>query len=132
MNTYHEYLNCELSLSFEEMLQIHEDMLAEIGSEETALELYNDLLAQAVKYAYYRANWCLWSAQQKLEQDTNRTKCHNSLIDCFNILERYLKRLGKAASWRATLGYTEEKPRCRKTIGDFACFLVFIHSLNAR
>lgn len=132
MNTYNEYLNTELSLSFEEMVQIHNHMLAEIGSEETALELYDDLLAQATKYADYRANWSLWSNDKKSEMDASRSKCHNTLIDCFNILERYLKKLGKAATWRTTLGYTEENHRYRMRIGDFACFLVFINSINSR
>ena len=132
MNTYSEYLNNELSLSFDEMLQIHNEMLAEIGSEETALELYEDLIAQATKYADYRANWSLWSTDRKTEQDASRSKCHNALIDCFNILERYLKTLGKDAIWRTTLGSIEENPRYRMRIGDFACFLVFINSINSR
>ena len=132
MNTYNEYLNTELSLSFEEMVQIHSDMLTEIASEETALELYDDLLTQATKYADYRANWSLWSNDKKSEMDASRSKCHNALIDCFNILERYLKKLGKAATWRTALGYTEENPRYRMRIGDFACFLVFINSINSR
>ena len=132
MNTYTEYLSTDLSLSFEEMLQIHNDLLAEVASDETALELYDDLIAQATKYADYRANWFLWSSDKKAEMDPSRSKCHNALIDCFNILERYLKKLGKDASWRTTLGSLEENPRYRMRIGDFACFLVFINSINAR
>lgn len=132
MNTYAEYLKTELSLSFDEMLQIHNDMLAEISSDEIALELYDDLLAQANKYADYRANWSLWSNDNKMEMDASRSKCHDALIDCFNILERRLKTQGKNAAWRTTLGSLAENPRYRMRIGDFACFLVFINSINSR
>ncbi len=132
MNTYSEYQNADYTLTFEEMLQIHNDMIAEIGSEETALELYDDIISQSTKYADYRANWTLWSNEKKIEADPGRSKCHDRLIDCFNILERYLKKIGKEASWRARLGYTDENPRLRMRIGDFACFLVFINALNSR
>ena len=132
MNTYSEYLTGELTLTFDEMLQIHDDMLAEIGSEEVAVELYEELLGQATKYADYRANWSLWSTAKKMEQDASRSKCHDALIDCFNILERYLKKIGKDSAWRAALGYIEDNPRNRMRIGDFACFLVFVNAINAR
>lgn len=132
MNTYSEYQNTDLSLTFDEMLQIHNNMLDEIGTEEIALELYDDLIAQATRYADYRANWTLWSDEKKREADSGRSKCHDRLIDCFNILERYLKKIGKEASWRTALGYTDENPRLRMRIGDFACFLVFINALNSR
>ncbi len=132
MNTYSEYLTCKLSLTFDEMLQIHHEMITEIDAEETALELYNDLLLQATKYADYRANWLFWSNETKLEQDSRRSRCHDTLMDCFNILERYLKKIGKAATWRAALGSIEDDPFNRKRIGDFACFLVFINALSSR
>ena len=132
MNTYTQYLNIELSLTFDKMVQIHKNMLSEIGSDETALELYDDLLVQATKYVDYRANWVLWSNDKKAEVDASRSICHNALIDCFNILERYLKKIGKSASWRTTLGSIEENPRYRMPIGDFACFMVFINSINSR
>lgn len=57
MNTYQEYLEMPLSLTFEDMNRIHTQMVAEIGDDEIALELYEDLLSQARKYHYYRSNW---------------------------------------------------------------------------
>ena len=52
--------------------------------------------------------------------------------EAINMLARYLRMQGKSASWRDTLGEESENPYYRKRIGDFACYLVFIGSLNAR
>jgi len=48
------------------------------------------------------------------------------------MLARYVKMQGKAAQWRDCLGDEKENPYNRKRIGDFACYLVFINSINAR
>ena len=69
---------------------------------------------------------------EKAERDSGRTACHNSVIVKFNMLARYLKMQGKDAAWRDMLGYEEEDKLNRKTIGDFACYLVFINSINSR
>ncbi len=74
----------------------------------------------------------LWSTEKKLEEDPNRTSCHNSLIIKFNQLARYLKMQGNSASWRDELGYEEDDPYNRKRIGDFACYIVFLNSIHAR
>ena len=54
------------------------------------------------------------------------------VILSFNQLARYLKMQGKAAGWRDVLGEEAENPNYRKRLGDFACYLVFVQSLNAR
>ena len=70
--------------------------------------------------------------EEKMDKDSSRTSCHNSLIVKFNQLARYLKSQGRAAVWRDTLGYEEDNKYFRKRIGDFACYLVFVNSLLAR
>ena len=54
------------------------------------------------------------------------------LIIKINQLARYLKMQGEAAAWRDVLGQEDENPYCRKRIGDFACYLVWVNSLLAR
>lgn len=130
--TFEDYSKEQLTLTFEQMKEIHTEMVAEIGSDADALELYRDFVDAATKYAAIRAIWNQISREQKMEIDAPRTVLHDSTIDCLNILARYLKNLGKEAKWRDLLGYTEENPSVRKTIGDFACFVVFVNSINAR
>lgn len=120
------------SLSFEEMDRLYQTMISEIGNDEDALDLYQELLITANRYSFFRSNWLLWSTEKRTEEDPDRTSCHNSLIVKFNQLARYLKMQGKSASWREELGYEEDHPYNRKRIGDFACYLVFLNSIHAR
>ena len=132
MNTYTEYLEMPLALTVDQMTELHKKMIDEIGSDEDALELFDELIAQATKYANFRANWFLWSKEEKMERDPSRSSCHDSLLVKFNMLARYLRMLGKTAEWRDVLGDEKADPYVRKRIGDFACYLVFINSINAR
>ena len=130
--TYEEYLKQPKAITFGKMQIFHAEMLAEIGADTEALELYDELMKVATRYAAIRANQLLLSREEKSEQDSGRTSCHNSVITHFNMLVRYLKQQGKAAAWRDELGYEEDNPYNRKAIGDFACYLAFVNGINAR
>lgn len=132
ITTYQEYRKLLKTLSFERMQVIHEQIISEMGTDPDALELYEDLIKVATRYVSIRANWFLMSREEKMKQDPGRTSCHNSVITHFNMLARYLKQQGKTATWRDELGYEEDDGYSRKTIGDFACYLVFVNSINAR
>jgi len=131
-STYEEYQQCSGALTLEEMERLHQDIAAEVSGDEDALELLDELLEKANEYCNIRARWALMTREQKMEIDERRTSCHDSLIVKFNMLARYLKMQGKPAAWRDTLGHLEDDPANRKRIGDFACYLVFINSINAR
>lgn len=130
--TYEDYLPAPGSLTLEEMQSLHREIKEDAGHDENALGLYQDLLAAAADYSQPRSHWLLWSRDKKLAEDSVRTSHHDRVIDGFNILARYLKKQGKSAAWRDVLGDEKKDPGCRKRIGDFACYLVFIESLNAR
>ena len=132
VSVYEEYIPMAKSLSLEEMAKIHREMTDEIGNDEDALELYEELVLAANKYNTYRAGWCVWSREEKMEKDPSRTACHDAMIVKFNKLARYLKMQGKDAGWREKLGYEEEDVYNRKRIGDFACYIVFVNSICAR
>lgn len=130
--TYEEYTKLPKALSFEKMQTIHKQIVSEVGNDSDALELYDDLIKVATRYAAIRANWSLMSREEKMEQDPGRTSCHNSVITHFNMIARYLKQRGKIAAWRDELGYEEDDSYNRKAIGDFACYLAFVNGINAR
>ena len=96
--TFEEYLKQSKAITFEKMQTIHTEMLAEIGAHTEALELYDELMKVTTRYASIRANWLLLSREEKSEQDSVRTSCHNSVITHFNMLARYLKQQGKTAA----------------------------------
>lgn len=132
ISTYENYLPMEKSLPIEDMVKLHNEMVLEIGSDSDALELYDELVETATRYAAFRAKWPLMSKEEKMDTDPSRSSCHNSLIVKFNQLARYLKMQGKSASWRDTLGYEEDDKYNRKRIGDFSCYIVFINSISSR
>lgn len=132
MNSFESYRKWTDSLSMDEFLSIHERMLASIGNDGEAGEMFDRLMECAVSYADIRARWTLMSNEEKRGADEGRTLKHNALIAKFNILARFLDKTGRDISWRDDLGYTEDDPQNRRRIGDFACWLVFIAGINAR
>ena len=132
ITTYKEYLGQTKSLTFEEMNELQSKIISDITGDEEAVELYDELLEAAKKYSSFRAEWLLIDRQKKMDIDPSRTSAHNSVITHLNMLQRYLKMQGKAAAWRDELGFEDDDPYNRKKIGDFACFLTFINSINAR
>lgn len=130
--SYERYLHESKRLTVEQMREIHEQILGEIADDTEGREIYNELICAATKYASFRAEWLLWDRITKIEKDESRTSCHNSLIVKFDMLARHLKSQKKEATWRDILGYEKDDRYNRKAIGDFACYLVFINSINAR
>ena len=132
ISTYTEYVKTPKALTIEQMQQLHEEMISNIGKDEDALEIYDELLQKANEYCAIRAKWLLMDRDTKREIDGLRTSHHNSLIVRFNMLSRYLNKQKITHKWRDILGDEKDDPYCRKRIGDFACYLVFVNSLNSR
>ena len=130
--TYDEYIGMPKSITIEKCLEIHKMMVEEVGNDEDAIELYDEIIDKAVDYVSLRAKWTFMDNQWKMAEDPGRTMKHDALIVKFNQLARYLKMQGKEAKWRDMLGYTEDDPYNRKVIGDMACFLIYVHGVNGR
>lgn len=131
-NTFEEYVKEPNTLSLEQMQQIHSKMMDSIGTDPDARELYEAVLNKAIIYANMRAQWELMDREEKMEKDSLRTSRHDTVITNLNMLSRFLKMQGKDTSWRDELGYTEDDPSFRKTIGDFACYLAFVNAICNR
>lgn len=131
-NTYTDYIKEPYSMSLDQMERLHEDLLSEIDNDPDTIELYEELIDAATKYAAIRAKWGRMSREEKMDSDSLRTSHHNSVIIHFNMLARYLRMQGKQAAWRDELGDDEANRYYRKTIGDFGCYIVFVNSICAR
>ena len=132
INTFQEYMKNEKSLSIGQMEEIHQLMALEMADDEDALELYEDLLTDAIKYAAIRAEWAQMTREEKMDRDPYRTAIHDSVIMDITVLARYLRRNGKEAKWRDTLGDEGSDRIYRKSIGDFACYLAFVNAICMR
>ncbi len=131
LRTYDDYLAMPDALSFEEACSIYRQIIDNANTEDEDFEeLWQDLMEVSVRYANIRGNWRLISREERMETDDQRTACHNSVITRMNALARCMKMKGWDDAWRERLGADERLHR--KRIGDFACFLAFIYSVNAR
>ncbi len=130
--TYREYLEKPKALTVDEMQKLHEQLLAEIKDDDKAVAMYEGFIVTAVKYADIRASWKLIPKEQRSSINDQRTACHNQLIVHFDEIAKQLRAAGKPAQWREELGYEEVDKYNRKRIGDFACYISFIHGINAR
>jgi hypothetical protein len=132
ISNYDEYLKQNNHLSFEEMQTIHKKIISSIANDEDALEIYEELLSSSFKYAKMRMDWEIFTREKKMDSDSLRTSYHESVITKFNMLSRYLKMQNKDTSWYDDIGTIEENPTNRQRIGDMACYLSFVCSINNR
>lgn len=130
--TYKDYLPQFKSIDFETCLKVHDMMIEEIGDNEDAIELYNEIVEKSIEYTSIRAYWTIKDREWKINNDPARTAKHDAIIIKYNQLARYLKMQGKTAEWRDILGYVEDERKIRKRIGDMSNFLTYIHALAGR
>lgn len=104
-----------------------EDIFSLIDScnDETALELYQDLLKAAYKYTGFRFQWELYTNAERAQNDSYRTSAHNAYMDSLNIFLRYMNRLSTSVP-------TIPADWTRKELGDFACQLVCAVAIRNR
>lgn len=127
MYTYKQYKKTSNILLLEDAEEIYEKILAEIDFNDSDVkELWDDLIKNALEYAVIRSQWLTYTQDERREKDFMRTGKHNVAISSFNVLSRYLHKMGKDIKWREQLG--EE----RKRVGDFICYLALFWGLNAR
>ncbi len=133
LSTFADYENTIYALSVAEMNDIYHQMRTDITGDELAEELYKeDLLPKMIKYANIRASWATFSREKKMADDDHRTSCHDSVIRNLDMLVNYLRKQGKTAAWRDSLGDVSKDPVYRKRIGDFACYVAFLEALGER
>ena len=130
--TYEQYLKMSNTIDVETCLKIHAMMADEIGNDEDAIELYDEIVEKSAEYTLYRAHWTIKDREWKMDNDPARSAKHDSIIIKFNQLARYLRMQGKEAKWRDMLGDEKYDRYYRKTIGDMACFLTFLQAVNGR
>ena len=113
------------TLSYAEAKEIYCDMRENLDRHDGDLmELYDDMIARAVRYAHIRSGWNALTREQRAEKDSARTSAHDAFIVGLNIVARIQGDTG--SRWRERL--TED----RKRIGDFACYLALFEAIRAR
>ena len=123
---YEAFLSAKDALTFEECQNIHQTILNNIGNNEEILKVWSEFLQASISYAHIRSQWLLWEREERQQKDEGRTAKHERVIYCLKLLSRYLVQEGVDVSWFDAI---EDN---RKQIGDFACYIAYIYSINAR
>lgn len=94
-------------------------------------EAYNNFLESCVSYSEMRSRWLLLTREEQKRVDAVRTSKHNVVLLNLTILERLCTQKGYSTTWRDIIGKSELGEE-RKRQGDFACYVAFVLSINAR
>ena len=95
----------------------------EKANDEVLAELIDEVYTKAEKYAAMRLAWRKMTVEEKCAKDSFRTSLHDVFIDSLKIINRYVLKCEYEP-----LTLSDD----RKTIGDFACFIVYKLSCRER
>ncbi|SDM66102.1 hypothetical protein [Sediminibacillus halophilus] len=128
--TYETYLQAIDNLTFEESTDIYNEIIKSANTNDQEFqEFWEDMMDNAITYANTRAKWSIQTSTERREVDERRTRQHNGFMASLKLIASYMKEQNWNAAWFDRLGTIEND---RKRFGDFACYLVFINSINAR
>ncbi len=104
-----------------------------VGTEgsSTLSRLREDVYRSAARYAELRVRWRLGDVPARNALDDERGRAHDAFITCCNALSREMRRQKLSNEWRKQIG-DEATTEGRKRVGDFACFVSFALSMEAR
>jgi hypothetical protein len=93
--------------------------------------LVRELRLAALEYAQARGRWLLAPIGERLEQEASRSRSHDRFIDACNALSRACGRSALSQEWRSVWG-DARSGESRRRIGDFACYIAYRLTVEAR
>lgn len=124
---YKDLLDSDETLSFENSAKAYQMILDAHPEKDVEFKrLLSDVVERAIAYAQYRLKWSLLSVQEKAAIDEERSMHHNIFINSINKLSVYMYQNKYGNDWEDVIGSD------RKKMGDFACYLAYVYSINAR
>lgn len=131
MYTYQSYLEENDSITFEHVEEIYRDIFKIATKNDMEFNrLWKIMIENAINYSNMRAKYSLQNLAERSEMfDSSRTNKHNIFMYSLEDIVFYMKEKNWNTDWFNQIGTIKND---RKRLGDFACYLVFIYSLNAR
>lgn len=121
---YFSIVKGETDMNFDKIFDVIDELYEKNRSNNDWVQLTEDVYKAAIEYTNDRVKWNFYSREQKQENDNFRTTKHNSFIDRYNILLRYLGQ---------TMDVSELKIEGdRKVLGDFANYIVYRLAVKQR
>lgn len=131
MLNYEEYLQLHDCLSFEKALSIYRQIFdaADLSDADFTM-LWGEVISYASEYVQCRNYWAILNKAEKLSKDAARTQKHNVFMSSLEVLVRYMEKMNWDTSWKDAL--YEDGHISRKTLGDFAGYLLLFGALSNR
>lgn len=111
-------------MNFDKIFETIDHLYENNKNDEILMDLIPEFYQKAIEYTKYRVDWNFYSREEKQENDKYRTSKHNSFMDSYNILVRYL---GKTMDV-SIFNIGED----RKVYGDLANYVVYQLALKQR
>lgn len=128
--TYRDFERMSNHLSLVESEAIYDKFLHSTTTllvDESFKEYWEEFVLASVEYSEKRGKWLLTPMNERTESmDTYRTSKHERVILSLKIIKRYMEKNNLDIQCLDELGED------RKRIGDFACYISYIYSVNAR
>lgn len=127
MFSYQDFLIEKDALGFESCSEYYGSLLEALDkTDKEAVSYWKDFVSASVDYAQARGEWLLLNREEKQAKDEMRTVKHNKVILALKIVIAYLKQQGKEFDWFESITGN------RKQMGDLACYVAYVYSVNAR
>lgn len=125
--TYNNFTSEAGHLSFNEAEKIYNKLISSANHlDKEFQEYWHEFIVASLHYSQARGKWWTISQDERREFDSTRTTLHNKVIFQLKLLKGIIKESNGDTSWFDDI--TED----RKRIGDFACYVIYIYSVNAR
>lgn len=124
---YEDFLKTPNALSVEAAAKVYQNIMDSHPEKDVELSnLVSVMITRAIAYAEFRSKWLLMTTQEQLEVDETRSRHHDLFISSINKLSICMYQKGFSNGWEDELGTD------RKRIGDLACYIAYVYSVNAR
>ncbi|MEK5288135.1 hypothetical protein MKY69_00675 [Streptococcus sp. FSL R7-0212] len=125
--SYDDFKNEKGIISFSEAEQIYSNLINSSNQlDKEFQEEWTTFVLLCVEYASARGKWLTLSREEKLANDEARTVTHNKVIYQLKLLKGLANEQDNDITWFES--FNDD----RKRIGDFACYVAYIYSINGR
>ncbi|PIO78104.1 hypothetical protein [Streptococcus parauberis] len=125
--SYDDFKNEKGIILFSEAEQIYSNLINSSNQlDKEFQEEWTTFVLLCVEYASARGKWLTLSREEKLANDEARTVTHNKVIYQLKLLKGLANEQDNDITWFES--FNDD----RKRIGDFACYVAYIYSINGR
>lgn len=129
--TYKAFTENSNALTFEAAGKIYEEItgLVEVADKDTK-KLWQDFIKCSVVYSSTRSQWLLLSSEERAAVDRKRTAQHDEVINTLTKVAQRFEKQDLPTDWYDEISFN--RVQARKRFGDFACYVSYVYSVNAR